>query len=118
MHKAVLVQFGSYKTWELNFLHMTVEAAMNDDDVCNSCRYSSESEVSTQFEQLVCGIRLVLPQAAIIIVEAFRQSKAPRNGFTSGQNQHDTISKYYDSQSLVFEMQSGMITMKTSEGIE
>ena len=73
-----------------------IEAAMNDDDVCNSCRYSSESEVSTQFEQLVRGIRLVLPQAAIIIVEAFRQSKAPRNGFTSGQNQHDTISKYYE----------------------
>ena len=73
-----------------------IEAAMNDDHVCSSCRYSSESEVTTQFEQLVRGIRLLLPQAAIIIVEAFRQSKAPRNGFTSGQNQHDIISKYYE----------------------
>lgn len=73
-----------------------IEAAMNDDDVCPACRYSSESEVTTQFEKLVRGIRLILPQAAIIIVEAFRQSKAPRNGFTSGQNQHDIISKYYE----------------------
>ena len=30
------------------------------------------------------------------IFEAFRQSKAPCNGFTSGQNQHDSISKYHD----------------------
>jgi len=73
-----------------------IEAAMNDDDVCHGCRYSSESEVTTQFEALVRGIRIILPQAAVIIVEAFRQSKAPRNGFTSGQNQHDMISKYYE----------------------
>ena len=73
-----------------------IEAAMNDDNVCDDCRYSSESEVTTQFEALVRGIRLILPQTAVLIVEAFRQSKAPRNGFTSGQNQHDIISKYYE----------------------
>eukprot|EP00956_Cyclotella_meneghiniana_P027847 scaffold63518_cov42-Cyclotella_meneghiniana.AAC.1 len=73
-----------------------IEAALNDDDVCDNCRYSSESDVTLNFEQLVRSIRLLIPQSAIVIVEAFRQSKAPRNGFTSGQNQHDVISKYYE----------------------
>ena len=75
-----------------------IEAAMNDggDNVCDNCRYSSESEVISQFEALVRSIRIILPQTAVIVVEAFKQKKAPRNGFTSGQNAHDIISKYYE----------------------
>jgi hypothetical protein len=73
-----------------------IEAAMNDDNVCTGCIYGSESEVIENFERLVRGIRLSLPQAVIVIVEAFRQNKPPRNGFTSGQIQHESISKYYE----------------------
>jgi len=78
--------------WDLIFL----EYALNDDDVGGHHRYLSGTEVTKTFEHLIRNIRTSMPTSAIVIMEVFRQSKKPRLGFTSGQNYHDIISKYYE----------------------
>ena len=81
--------------WDLIFL----EYALNDDSVGEwNSRYSSGTEVTKTFEHLIRNIRNAMPTAALVIMEGFRQSKKPRIGFTSGQNYHDIISKYYELQ--------------------
>ena len=81
--------------WDLVLL----EYALNDDSVGEwNSRYSSGTEVTKTFEHLIRNIRKAIPTAALVIIEGFRQSKKPRIGFTSGQNYHDIISKYYELQ--------------------
>tara|TARA_B100000795_G_scaffold85847_1_gene62368 strand:+ start:7932 stop:9152 length:1221 start_codon:yes stop_codon:yes gene_type:complete len=78
--------------WDIILL----EYAVNDDDVGNNSRYKSVTEVSKTFEILIRGIHDFVPKAAVIPVECFRPSKGYYNGFMSGQNYHDIVSKYYD----------------------
>lgn len=81
--------------WDLVLL----EYALNDDSVGEwNSRYSSGTEVTKTFEHLIRNIRKAIPAAGLVIIEGFRQSKKPRIGFTSGQNYHDIISKYYELQ--------------------
>ena len=89
---ANLVELLHPLDWDIVFL----EYALNDDDVGDGARYSSIAEVSITSEKLIRSIHHLVPKAAVVEIECFRQSKGAHLGFMSGQNQHDIVSKYYE----------------------
>lgn len=94
---AVSTFFRKFTSYDYDVIF--VEYALNDPHIEEEdC--DSRMNVLKSFEALVRSIRIYMPNAALIIIEGFRQSKPPRRGFASGQNSHDIIAKYYELPSV------------------
>ena len=75
-----------------------LEYALNDDDhsIETKARYKDHDDIMVYFETLLVSLFYHYPTSAVVVLEVFRQLESVMYGFSSGQNSHDVVSKYYD----------------------